>query len=101
MALLRYTLLRAGVFVAVAALLWLIGIREIFWLLLIALFASGIISIFVLRKSRDDVSSALVNRTTAIKAKLSDRSNAEDAWDDARRRAADHDSSDSEPGKEA
>lgn len=89
MALLRYTLLRAGLLVAVAALLWLIGIRETFWLLLIAVFVSGMISTFVLRKNRDELSMALVKRTTAIKTKLNDRTSAEDAWDDAQRQGTD------------
>lgn len=80
MAVLRYTLLRVFVLAVVAALLWLVGFRG-YLLLLVAFFVSGIISVFVLNRSRDKVSAALDRRLSTIK----ERRNAEDAWDDARR----------------
>ncbi len=80
MVILRYTLLRVLVFGVVAALLWLVGLRG-FVLLLAAVLLSGILSMFVLSRSRDQLSSSLDRRLSTIK----DRSNHEDAWDDARR----------------
>lgn len=80
MVILRYTLLRVLVFGVVAALLWLVGLRG-FVLLLAAVLLSGILSMFVLSRSRDRLSSSLDRRLSTIK----DRSNHEDAWDDARR----------------
>lgn len=83
MALLRYTALRALIFVIVAALLWIVGLRG-FLLLLFALLVSGVVSLFVLNRSRDEVSATLVNRQQRIKQRLADRTAAEDAWDDSR-----------------
>ncbi len=80
MALLRYTALRALVLGVVLALLWLVGLRG-FVLLLSALLISGIVSLFVLSRSRDAVSASLDHRLSTIK----ERTQAEDAWDDARR----------------
>jgi hypothetical protein len=81
MVLLRYTVLRAAIFLAVAALLWLIGLRG-YPLVLAGILTSGIISVAVLRRSRDAVSATLDRRLSAIK----ERTAAEDAWDDERRR---------------
>lgn len=93
MALLRYTALRVLVFGVVLALLWLVGLRG-FLLLLTALLVSGIASLFVLRRSRDQLSASLDRRLTTIK----ERTTAEDAWDDARRaEAAQADPTPSEP----
>lgn len=84
MALLRYSLLRVLVFAVVAALLWLIGMRGLWWLL-VSVFGSGLVSLFVLNKSRDELSVALVDRTSRIKTRLAERTVAEDAWDEQRR----------------
>ena len=84
MALVKYTLLRVLVFAVVAALSWLVGLRG-FWLLLVAVFVSGLVSIVVLRRSRDEVSTSLSDRMSTIRTRLDDRTHAEDAWDDARR----------------
>ncbi|TDE10363.1 DUF4229 domain-containing protein [Jiangella asiatica] len=93
MALLRYTLLRALVFVVVGALLWLVGLRG-FVLVAGALFVSGMISIFALRDSRDKVSMAWDRRLSTIK----ERTAAEDAWDDEQRaQAADARPADARP----
>ncbi|AYY14799.1 DUF4229 domain-containing protein [Actinobacteria bacterium YIM 96077] len=86
MAVLRYTALRAGILVVVGALLWLVGLRG-FWLVLTAIFFSGVISIFVLRSSRDAVSAALDRRVSTIKQRLDEHAAAEDAWDEATRQS--------------
>src|ERR687891_465854 len=83
MAFLRYTLLRVLVFAVVAALLWIVGLRG-FWLLLFAIFLSGLVSIFVLSKSRDAASASLANRVSEIKRRMADKTAAEDVWADAR-----------------
>jgi hypothetical protein len=84
MAFLRYTLLRVLLFLAVAALLWIVGLRD-FWLVLFAILGSGIISIFALSKSRDAASVALANRVSKIKGRMDERTAAEDAWDEQQR----------------
>ncbi|HEX6194707.1 MAG TPA: DUF4229 domain-containing protein [Jiangellaceae bacterium] len=81
MALLRYTALRFFVFVVVAALLWIFGMRG-FWLLLVAIMVSGFASLFILNRSRDELSRAYVERRQKIKQRLADRTAAEDAWND-------------------
>lgn len=81
MALLRYTALRFFVFVVVAALLWIFGMRG-FWLLLVAIMVSGFASLFILNRSRDELSRAYVERRQKIKQRLADRTAAEDAWNE-------------------
>lgn len=80
MALFRYTLLRLLVFGVVAALCWIIGLRG-FWLLLVAVFVSGLVSLVVLRRPRDEVSAGLSERLSTIRGRL-DRTGHEDAWVD-------------------
>jgi hypothetical protein len=86
MAFLRYTLLRVLLFVVVAALLWIAGVRG-FWLLLLAIFGSGVVSVFVLSRSRDAASASLANRVSDVRRRMRERTAAEDAWDDRRRAA--------------
>ncbi|WP_129665451.1 DUF4229 domain-containing protein [Phytoactinopolyspora endophytica] len=98
MAVLRYTLLRLLVFAVIAALLWLVGFRG-YPLLLSAVFVSGVISVIVLRRSREDVSASLDNRVSTIRERLQSRTEAEDAWNDAEREQrergeAEHESAD-------
>ena len=81
MALVRYTSLRFLVFAVVAALLWIFGLRD-FWLLLVAVLLSGFVSLFVLNRSRDELSSAYVQRREKIKQRMAERAAAEDAWND-------------------
>jgi Protein of unknown function (DUF4229) len=83
MALLRYTVLRVLLFLAVAALLWIVGLRGV-WLVLFAILGSGIISIFALSRSRDAASVAFANRVSSIKRRMDKRA-AEDAWDEQQR----------------
>ena len=84
MAFLRYTLLRVLLFLAVAALLWIVGLRGL-WLAMFAILGSGIISIFALSRSRDADSASLANRLSAIKERTAERTAAEDAWDEQQR----------------
>ncbi|NDL57700.1 DUF4229 domain-containing protein [Phytoactinopolyspora mesophila] len=84
MAILRYTMLRVLILAVIGALLWLVGFRG-FGLLLAAFFASGIVSIFVLRRSRDDVSMVLDKRVSTIKTRLEQRTAEENAWNDVQR----------------
>ncbi|NED94533.1 DUF4229 domain-containing protein [Phytoactinopolyspora alkaliphila] len=97
MAVLRYTLLRALILVVVGSLAWLLGFRG-FWLLFVAVFVSGLVSIFVLRASRDQVSATLDRRLATINQRLQHRTAAEDAWDEAQRRAEADDVPRSGPG---
>lgn len=78
---LRYTALRLFIFAVVTALLWIIGLRG-FWLLLVAIMVSGFASLFILNRSRAELSKALVVRREKIKQRLAERAEAEDAWND-------------------
>ena len=84
MAFLRYTLLRVLLFLVVAALLWIVGIRGV-WLVMFAILGSGIISVFALSRSRDAASVVLANRMSTIKSRMAERTAAEDVWDDRQR----------------
>jgi hypothetical protein len=84
MALMRYTALRLLVFAVVAVLLWIVGLRGL-WLLLVAVLVSGLVSLFVLNRSRDAVSAAYVERREKIKQRMAERTAAEDAWNDQAR----------------
>jgi hypothetical protein len=87
MALVRYTALRFLVFAVVAALLWIFGLRG-YWLLLVAVLLSGFVSLFVLNRSRDELSAAYVERREKIKQRMAERAAAEDAWNDEVRGAS-------------
>ncbi|HEX6577703.1 MAG TPA: DUF4229 domain-containing protein [Jiangellaceae bacterium] len=99
MALLRYTLLRVLLFLVVAALLWIAGMRG-FWLLLIAIFVSGVVSVFVLSRSRDAASASLANRVSEVRRRMQQRTAAEDAWDEQRRAGSDGPQPSTRPGDE-
>jgi hypothetical protein len=99
MALLRYTLLRVLLFLVVAALLWIAGMRG-FWLLLVAIFASGVVSVFVLSRSRDAASASLANRASQVRWRMHERTAAEDAWDEQRRAGPDGRRPSTGPGDE-
>jgi hypothetical protein len=88
MAFVRYTLLRVLLFVVVAALLWIVGLRGL-WLVMFAILISGMISIFALSKSRDAASVSLSNRLSTIKRRMDERAAAEDVWDERQRAAHD------------
>jgi hypothetical protein len=77
MAILKYTTLRLLLFVAAAALLYLVGLRG-FLLLIVALLVSGMVSLVVLSRSRDDVSSAITHRVSEVNRRIDERAAAED-----------------------
>jgi hypothetical protein len=54
-ALLRYTTLRLALFLIVAAVLFLVGVRNLFACALIAVLISGLVSVVVLRKTRGEI----------------------------------------------
>lgn len=82
-ALFRYTLLRLALLVAALALGALAGLDGLL-LLAVAILVSGLVSLLVLRGSRDELSRALVARGERFRA----RTAREDAADDAARAAA-------------
>lgn len=86
MAFLKYTLLRLLVLSAVAALLFLLGLRTWYVLLPVAVLVSGVLSIFVLNRTRDDASASLSGRLSAIKNRVDEATRAEDEWDESQRR---------------
>lgn len=85
MAFVRYTFLRILVLLAVAGVFYLLGLRGLL-LALVAIFVSGLVSLFVLKGSRDAASESLYGRLQAINRRIDERASAEDAWDDERRR---------------
>lgn len=79
MALLKYTLLRLALLAATAGVFYLVGLRD--WILLfVAFLVSGVISIFVLNRARDEVSTSLAQRQRTINERLEETS-AEDEPD--------------------
>jgi Protein of unknown function (DUF4229) len=99
MPLLRYTLLRVMLFLVVAALLWIAGMRG-FWLLLVAIFVSGVVGVFVLSRSRDAASASLADRVSDVRRRMHERTAAEDAWDEQRRAGSDGRQPNTSPGDE-
>jgi hypothetical protein len=91
-----YTAFRLGVFVVVAAILALLGMRGIL-LLLVAVLVSGLLSFVLLSRQRDAMSQAVVQRGTSLRQRMKEATESEDAADDAARAAADqaeHDATD-------
>lgn len=79
MALLKYSLLRLALLAATAGVLYLVDLRG--WILLFAAFlVSGIISIFVLNRARDEVSTSLATRQRLINERM-EAASAEDEPD--------------------
>jgi ABC-type bacteriocin/lantibiotic exporter with double-glycine peptidase domain len=85
MALLRYTVLRVLVFLATAAILWLLGLRS-YWLVLFAILLSGFISIVVLSRSRDAASIEISERLSRNRdhAETAEGSNRSDSVEPAK-----------------
>lgn len=73
----RYTLARAGLFVAALVPLWLLGARGLVLVLLAAL-ASSIASLPLLSRQRDAVSAALAQRRQGRRSRLDEGARAED-----------------------
>lgn len=74
---LLYSIQRLLLLIAVGAPMYLVGMRG-FWLLATAFVLSGLISLFVLRRQRDQVSIGLTSRLESWNAKIDKRAAAED-----------------------
>ena len=78
--LLRYTAIRLAIFVAVTAVLWLIGIRaNVFFLLALGLVISGFISLFALNRTRDAASASVSGTFGRINRRIEQSATAEDS----------------------
>ncbi|MFE9608297.1 DUF4229 domain-containing protein [Streptomyces sp. NPDC006012] len=92
---LRYTLMRLGIFVGCFLVVWGLvssgifprgfGDSNLLWVLLLALVLSAPISFIVLRRERDRASVQIVRRVDRAKANLEANRSAEDLADDAAR----------------
>ncbi|WP_320778833.1 DUF4229 domain-containing protein [Streptomyces sp. CRN 30] len=92
---LRYTLMRLGIFVGCFVVVWGLvysgivprglGDSNGIWVLLLALVISAPISFVVLRKERDRASEQIVRRVDKAKANLEANRNQEDVADDTAR----------------
>ncbi|MEV5148445.1 DUF4229 domain-containing protein [Streptomyces sp. NPDC052727] len=92
---LRYTLMRLGIFAGCLVIVWGAVYSGIFprgfgesnglWVLLLALVLSAPISWVVLRKERDRASVQIVHKVDRMKANLDANRNQEDIADDASR----------------
>ncbi|MEU5776891.1 DUF4229 domain-containing protein [Streptomyces venezuelae] len=95
---LRYTLMRLGIFVGCFLVVWGLVYSEILprglgesnllWVLLLALVISAPISFVVLRKERDRASETVVARVDRAKANLEANRTQEDEADDVARAQA-------------
>ena len=75
-----YTLQRFALLVVVGALLYLVGVRDV-WLILFAFLISGVISAFVLSRSREGASYGITTAISRINARIDESARAED-YDD-------------------
>ncbi|MEU6443926.1 DUF4229 domain-containing protein [Streptomyces sp. NPDC047046] len=92
---LRYTLMRFGVFAGCFVVVWALvysgalpkglGDSNYLWVILLALVISAPLSFVLLRGVRDDASRQIVERVDRAKANLQANQEAEDAVDDATR----------------
>jgi uncharacterized membrane protein len=92
---LRYTLMRLGVFVACLLVVWGLvysglvprglGDSNGMWVVLLAMVISAPISFVVLRKERDRASMKVVQRVDRMKANLEENRSQEDIADDTAR----------------
>jgi hypothetical protein len=79
-----YSLLRFALFLVPFVVLVVVQV-PVMWAVLIAFVVSSLVSIVVLSRQRDRVSTSIVERRERVKTTLAERTAAEDAWDDARR----------------
>lgn len=96
---LRYTLMRLGIFVGCLVVVWgLVSVGFVprglgdsngFWIVLLALILSAPISFVVLRKERDRASAQIAAKVARAKANLEANRSQEDVADDAARATAD------------
>lgn len=92
---LRYTLMRLGIFVGCLVVVWGLvysglaprglGDSNGLWIILLAMLISAPISLVVLRKERDRASERIVQRVDRAKGRLEANRNMEDAADDTAR----------------
>ncbi|CAM5362503.1 DUF4229 domain-containing protein [Streptomyces fumanus] len=92
---LRYTLMRLGIFVGCLVVVWGLVYSGVFprglgdsngmWIVLLALLISAPISFVALRKERDRASVQVVSRVDRMKANLDANRSQEDVADDATR----------------
>ncbi|GAA0636500.1 DUF4229 domain-containing protein [Streptomyces thermocarboxydovorans] len=92
---LRYTLMRLGIFVGCLVVVWGLvysglaprglGRSNGLWIVLLALVISAPISFVALRKERDRASEQIVRRVDRVKANLEANRKAEDGADEAAR----------------
>ncbi|MFD5447507.1 DUF4229 domain-containing protein [Streptomyces sp. NPDC003470] len=92
---LRYTLMRLGIFVGCLVAVWGLVYAGVFprglgdsngmWIVLLSLLLSAPISFVVLRKERDRASEQVVQRVDRMKANLEANRGQEDLADDAAR----------------
>jgi hypothetical protein len=92
---LRYTLMRLGIFAGCLVVVWGLvysglaprglGSSNGLWIIMLALLLSAPISFVVLRKERDRASVQIVQRVDRMKANLDANRNQEDVADDASR----------------
>ncbi|GLW50967.1 membrane protein [Streptomyces sp. NBRC 14336] len=92
---LRYTLMRLGIFVGCLVVVWGLvysglaprglGDSNGMWIILLALLVSAPISFVVLRKERDRASAQIVHKVDRMKANLEANRSQEDLADDAAR----------------
>lgn len=92
---LRYTLMRLGIFAGCLVVVWGLvysglaprglGDSNGLWVVLLALLISAPISFVVLRKERDRASERIVQRVDRVKANLEANRNQEDGVDEAAR----------------
>ncbi|MEU1038294.1 DUF4229 domain-containing protein [Streptomyces sp. NPDC005907] len=97
---LRYTLMRLGIFAGCFVVVWGLvysgvaprglGDSNYLWVVLLALVISAPISFVVLRGERDRASAQVVARVDRAKANLERNRNQEDVVDDAARGARSH-----------
>jgi uncharacterized membrane protein len=84
---LSYSLARIVLFLVAFGLALAVGLN-MFWALVLGLVVSMVASFFLLSKQRDAISANVVDRTARAKARMAERTAAEDAWDDAQRASA-------------
>jgi hypothetical protein len=92
---LRYTLMRLGIFVGCLVVVWGLVHYGVFprglgesngmWIVLLALLVSAPISFVVLRRERDRASVQIVNKMDRVKATIEANRSQEDGADDAAR----------------
>ncbi len=79
-----YTSSRLALFVVTASALALAGMRGVL-LLAVAILVSGLLSFVLLTRQRDAMSQAVVRRGSGLRRRMRERTEAEDAADDALR----------------